>query len=77
MRQVQHGCADMMGAVQIAFHGEKAQEVSQHQLRLPRDSCVAALLDELRKHLPATHSSLPLRLLEIYMSKIFKVCLCC
>ena len=69
--------AHLWDAVQIGLHGEKAQEVSQHQLRLPRDSCVADLLQELRKQLPATHSSLPLRLLEIYMSKIFKVCFCC
>ena len=63
-----------LAAVQIAFHGEAGQEVSQHQVRLPRDSCVEQLLAELQRQLPASHASAPLRLLELYMSKIFKVC---
>ena len=59
--------------VQIAFHGPKAEELSQHQLRLPKDSCIEHVLQELRKQLPSSYASAPLRLLETYMSKIFKV----
>lgn len=66
-----------MCGVQIAFHGDKAEEVGQHQLRLPKDSCIEHVLEELRKLLPANYASTPLRLLEIYMSKIYKVCLLC
>ena len=42
-------------------------------MRLPKDSNVGQLLAELRGLLPAAYSSAPLRLLEIYMSKIYKV----
>ena len=47
--------------------------MSQHQLRLPKDSCIEHVLQELRKQLPSSYASAPLRLLETYMSKIFKV----
>lgn len=60
--------------MQIAFHGDKAEELSQHSVRLPKDSNVGQLLSELRHLLPPTYRSAPLRLLEIYMSKIYKVC---
>ena len=59
--------------VQIAFHGDKAEEVGQHSVRLPKDSHVRELLSELRNLLPPAYSNRPLRLLEIYMSKIYKV----
>ncbi|KAA6424444.1 MAG: hypothetical protein FRX49_05656 [Trebouxia sp. A1-2] len=59
--------------IEIAFHGEKAEEVAQHQLRLPKDSCIEHVLEELRKLLPADYASTPLRLLQIYWSKIYKV----
>lgn len=59
--------------MQIAFHGQKAEEVSQHQLRLPKDSCIEHVLHELRKQLPSSYASAPLRLLETYLAKIFKV----
>ena len=63
--------------MQIAFHGEKAEELGQHSVRLPKDSNVGQLLHELRNLLPAAYKSAPLRLLEIYMSKIYKVCKQC
>lgn len=70
-------CADVCLYVylQIAFHGEKAEELGQHSVRLPKDSHVRELLAELRNLLPPAYSTTPLRLLEIYMSKIYKVLL--
>ena len=59
--------------LQIVFHGEKAEEVGQHSVRLPRDSNVRQLLAELRGLLPPAYSSARLRLMEIYMCKIYKV----
>ncbi|KAL0031727.1 hypothetical protein WJX79_003396 [Trebouxia sp. C0005] len=64
---------ERLKTLKIAFHGEKAEEVAQHQLRLPKDSCIEHVLEELRKLLPADYASTPLRLLQIYWSKIYKV----
>ncbi|KAL3154338.1 hypothetical protein ABBQ32_013820 [Trebouxia sp. C0010 RCD-2024] len=64
---------ERLKTLKIAFHGEKAEEVGQHSVRLPKDSHVRELLSELRSLLPPAYSSRPLRLLEIYMSKIYKV----
>lgn len=59
--------------LQIVFHGEKAEEVGQHSIRLPRDSNIGQLLAELRGLLPPAYSSARLRLMEIYMCRIYKV----
>lgn len=64
---------ERLKTLKIAFHGDKAEEIAQHQLRLPKDSCIGHVLEELRKLLDKSYASTPLRLMEIYLSKIYKV----
>jgi ubiquitin carboxyl-terminal hydrolase 7 len=59
--------------LQVHFHNDKTEFVGEHVVRLPRDSSVADVLRELGSRLGADYAGRPLRLLEVYHSKIYKV----
>jgi ubiquitin carboxyl-terminal hydrolase 7 len=61
-------------SLKIAFHGHDTKHVETFNIRMPRESCVADLLAELRHRLgDKVTPGLELRLLELWYSKIYKV----
>lgn len=48
-------------------------QVGSHQIRIPRTGTVADLLGELRKRVDLSRPDVELRVVEVIMSKIFKV----
>ena len=59
--------------MQVSYHGENTELVSTHDVRLPKDSSVADVLEALRMQLPKDKRPAALRLLEVFYSKIYKV----
>lgn len=59
--------------LQVVLHNEKGEEVGQHSLRLPKESCVADVLQALGKQVGPPYSSRPMRLMEVFYAKIYKV----
>ncbi|KFM24284.1 Ubiquitin carboxyl-terminal hydrolase 12, partial [Auxenochlorella protothecoides] len=59
----------------VSFHNAKAEEVSAHSVRLPRDARVSQLLEELRAQLPAGAGvgDAPLRLMEVYQWRVWQL----
>ncbi len=57
----------------MSYHGDNTELVSQHEVRLPKDSCVTDVLDALSQQLPEDKRPAALRLLEVFYSKIYKV----
>ena len=58
--------------LQVGWHNAKGELVSEHTVRLPRDSTVQQVLDEV-KRLANADPEAELRMLEICHNKIFKV----
>lgn len=65
---------EQLKTLKVAFHNEKTEMASEHQIRLPRDSTVAAVLGELRKALGEEYDGREFRFIEVYNSKVYKVC---
>lgn len=57
---------------QIQYHNQRAEFVAEHTIRLRRDSTVADALTELRRVLPEDQRDVPLRLIELDNSRIYK-----
>ncbi|CAD7702882.1 unnamed protein product [Ostreobium quekettii] len=64
---------ERLKCLRVQFHNEKCECVGEHQVRLPRDKGVGDLLGELRKELGEEYEGKPMRLMEVYHGKIFKV----
>ena len=62
---------ERLKSLKIAFHNEKAEEVDTYTLRLPKDSKVEEVLQELRRRIPSCGSE-QLRLMEVFYHKIYK-----
>ena len=65
-------CSNLV--LQVGWHNAKGELVSEHTVRLPRDSTVQQVLDEV-KRLANADPQAELRMLEICHNKIFKVSL--
>jgi hypothetical protein len=57
---------------QVYYHGPSGEQVSTHEVRLPREACVADVLAALGQQLPPEGRPAQLRLLEVFYSKIYK-----
>eukprot|EP00803_Ostreobium_quekettii_P004318 evm.model.scf_1518.4 EVM.evm.TU.scf_1518.4 scf_1518:22440-34055(-) len=64
---------EKLKCLRVQFHNEKCECIGEHQVRLPKDKFVADLLGELRKELGEEYEGKPMRLMEVYHGKIFKV----
>mgnify|MGYP005705759787 CR=1 FL=1 len=65
---------EQLKTLKVAFHNSKTAEVSSHNIRLPKESCVTDVLSELCRQLgPDVTITRPLRLLEVFYHKIYKV----
>lgn len=60
-------------SLQVCFHNEKAEFLAAHSVRVPRDGTVADVLDKVAAAAGPKAAGQPLRLLEIYNSKLWKV----
>ena len=63
---------ERLKSLKIAFHDDKAEEVETYTLRLPKDSKVEEVLQELRRRIPNAGSE-QLRLMEVFYHKIYKI----
>ena len=62
---------EKLKSLKIAFHGDTTEEVEAYTLRLPKDSKVEEVLQELRRRIPNAGSD-QLRLMEVFYHKIYK-----
>ncbi|KAL7225836.1 hypothetical protein ACSBR1_021067 [Camellia fascicularis] len=59
--------------LKVAFHHATKDEVVIHTIRLPRQSTVGDVLDELKTKAELSHPDAELRLLEVFYHKIYKI----
>ncbi|KAK4275972.1 hypothetical protein QN277_018978 [Acacia crassicarpa] len=59
--------------LKVAFHHATKDEVVIHTIRLPKQSTVGDVLDDLKTKVELSHPNAELRLLEVFYHKIYKV----
>ncbi|KAK7306657.1 hypothetical protein VNO77_44609 [Canavalia gladiata] len=59
--------------LKVAFHHATKDEVVIHTIRLPKQSTVGDVLDDLKTKVELSHPEAELRLLEVFYHKIYKV----
>ncbi|OIW02770.1 hypothetical protein TanjilG_29546 [Lupinus angustifolius] len=59
--------------LKVAFHHATKDEVVIHTIRLPKQSSVGDVLDDLKTKVEMSHPDAELRLLEVFYHKIYKV----
>ncbi|XP_020095661.1 ubiquitin carboxyl-terminal hydrolase 12-like isoform X3 [Ananas comosus] len=59
--------------LKVAFHHATKDEVSIHSMRLPKNSTVGDVLNDLKTKVELSHPTAELRLLEVFNHKIYKV----
>ncbi|OIW04146.1 hypothetical protein TanjilG_00706 [Lupinus angustifolius] len=59
--------------LKVAFHHATKDEVVIHTIRLPKQSTVGDVLDDLKTKVEMSHPDAELRLLEVFYHKIYKV----
>ncbi|KAL2900926.1 Ubiquitin carboxyl-terminal hydrolase 12, partial [Bienertia sinuspersici] len=59
--------------LKVAFHPATKDEVAIHNIRLPKQSTVGDVIDELKTKVELSHPDVELRLLEVFYHKIYKI----
>ncbi|XWS56120.1 hypothetical protein CRYUN_Cryun09bG0059200 [Craigia yunnanensis] len=59
--------------LKVAFHHATRDEVVIHNIRLPKQSTVGDVIDELKTKVELSHPNAELRLLEVFYHKIYKI----
>ncbi|CAL2239056.1 unnamed protein product [Prunus armeniaca] len=59
--------------LKVAFHHATKDEVVVHTIRLPKQSSVGDVIDDLKTKVELSHPDAELRLLEVFYHKIYKV----
>ncbi|KAB2010287.1 hypothetical protein ES319_D10G228000v1 [Gossypium barbadense] len=59
--------------LKVAFHHATKDEVVIHTIRLPKQSTVGDVLDDLKTKVELSHPGAELRLLEVFYHKIYKI----
>ncbi|XP_047317730.1 ubiquitin C-terminal hydrolase 13-like isoform X2 [Impatiens glandulifera] len=59
--------------LKVAFHHSKKDEVSVHIIRLPKQSTVGDVINELKTKVELSHPNAEIRLLEVFYHKIYKI----
>ncbi|KNA18760.1 hypothetical protein SOVF_067780 isoform B [Spinacia oleracea] len=62
--------------LKVAFHHTTKDEVVIHNIRLPKQSTVGDVIDELKTKVELSHPDAELRLLEVFYHKIYKIFPC-
>ncbi|KAK1397329.1 Ubiquitinyl hydrolase 1 [Heracleum sosnowskyi] len=59
--------------LKVAFHQANKDEVVIHNIRLPKQSTVGDVLNEIKTKVELSHANAELRLLEVFYHKIYKI----
>ncbi|KAH9659380.1 ubiquitin carboxyl-terminal hydrolase 13 [Citrus sinensis] len=59
--------------LKVAFHHATKDEVSVHTIRLPKQSTVGDVINDLKTKVELSHPDAELRLLEVFYHKIYKI----
>ncbi|KAF8376840.1 hypothetical protein HHK36_031488 [Tetracentron sinense] len=59
--------------LKVAFHHATKDEVVIHSIRLPKQSNVGEMIDDLKTKVELSHPNVELRLLEVFYHKIYKI----
>ncbi|XP_024389478.1 ubiquitin C-terminal hydrolase 12 isoform X2 [Physcomitrium patens] len=59
--------------LKVAFHNAKTEEVSVHNIRLPKQSTVGDVVNELKGKVELSSPKAELRILEVFYHKIYKI----
>lgn len=59
--------------LKVAFHHATKDEVAIHSIRLPKNSIVADVINDLKAKVELSHPNAELRLLEVFYHKIYKI----
>ncbi|CAL9099651.1 unnamed protein product [Musa textilis] len=59
--------------LKVAFHHTTKDEVAIHSIRLPKNSIVADVINDLKAKVELSHPNAELRLLEVFYHKIYKI----
>ncbi|XP_011626363.1 ubiquitin carboxyl-terminal hydrolase 13 isoform X1 [Amborella trichopoda] len=59
--------------LKVAFHHSTKDEVVSHSIRLPKQSTVGDVINDLKTKVELSNSSAELRLLEVFYHKIYKI----
>ncbi|XP_072986593.1 ubiquitin C-terminal hydrolase 13-like [Typha latifolia] len=59
--------------LKVAFHHATKDEVSVHCIRLPKNSTVSDVINDLKSKVELSHPNAELRLLEVFYHKIYKI----
>ncbi|CAN1747843.1 Ubiquitin C-terminal hydrolase 12 [Linum perenne] len=59
--------------LKVAFHHASKEEVVIHTIRLPKQSTVGDVINDLKTKVELSHPSAELRLLEVFYHKIYKI----
>ncbi|CAH8260155.1 unnamed protein product [Arabidopsis lyrata] len=59
--------------LKVAFHSATKDEVIIHNIRLPKQSTVGDVINELKTKVELSHQDAELRLLEVFFHKIYKI----
>ncbi|KAJ4970538.1 hypothetical protein NE237_003637 [Protea cynaroides] len=59
--------------LKVAFHSAVKDEVVIHSIRLPKQSTVADVINDLKTKVDLSHPTAELRLLEVFYHKIYKI----
>ncbi|KAK2640892.1 hypothetical protein Ddye_022655 [Dipteronia dyeriana] len=59
--------------LKVAFHHSTKDEVSVHTIRLPKQSTVGDVINDLKTKVELSHPDAELRLLEVFYHKIYKI----
>ncbi|KAG1662438.1 hypothetical protein FOA52_004019 [Chlamydomonas sp. UWO 241] len=65
---------EKLKTLRVSFYNDKAEFVAEHNVRLSKEGCVADVLTELGRLLGPAAEGRRLRLMEVYNSKVYKVC---
>ncbi|KAJ7569829.1 hypothetical protein O6H91_01G096500 [Diphasiastrum complanatum] len=60
-------------SLKVAFHNAKTEEVSVHNIRLPKQSTVGDVINELKGKVELSGPIAELRILEVFYHKIYKI----
>ncbi|CAM8973806.1 unnamed protein product [Rhodiola kirilowii] len=59
--------------LKVVFHSSTKDEVAVHNIRLPKQSTIADVINELKSKVELSHPEAELRLVEVFYHKIYKI----
>eukprot|EP00249_Psilotum_nudum_P018817 c26973_g3_i1 orf=1-267(-) len=60
-------------SLKVSFHNSRTEEVSVHNIRLPKQCTVGDVINELKGKVELSSPKAELRILEVFYHKIYKI----